>query len=185
MPVTTRTITLRSVEPKSSSPAQTARGSGGRGCGRGRGRGNFNSSNASESSEIAGNDEGDLSHLPDHIMKLIEDYRTMSERHDNQDTSEQDTGDSFSGRTTFYEYNMSRHTQAFDVYVPMASVPEELYMSEEEEIFFSDKETEAEDHVNLVHSQPSDSGEPRSNLLYSQGSATLDKFAGSMDKFPF
>ena len=118
-------------------------------------------------------------------MKLIEDYRTMSERHDNQDTSEQDTGDSFSGRTTFYEYNMSGHTQAFEVYVPMASVLEELYMSEEEEIFFSDKETEAEDHVNLVHSQPSDSGEPRSNLLYSQGSATIDKLAGSMDKFPF
>ena len=80
---------------------------------------------------------------------------------------------------------MSRHTQAFDVYDPMVSVPKELYMSEEEEIFFSDKETEAEDHVNHVHSQPSDSGEPCSNLLYSQGSATIDKLAGSMDKFPF
>ena len=80
---------------------------------------------------------------------------------------------------------MLRHTQTFDMYDPMVSVPEELYMLGEEEIFLSDKETEAEDHIDLVNSQPSDSGEPCSNLLYSQGSATLDKFAGSMDKFPF
>ena len=44
---------------------------------------------------------------------------------------------------------MLRHTQAFDVYKPTESGPEEIYMSEGEEIFFSDKETDSEDHFVL------------------------------------
>ena len=83
--------TGRTINPDSPHRGTGVRGRGGRG----RGRGNFNSSNATESSETAGSDEGDLSHFPDHIKKLIEDYRKMSDRQENQDTSEQESGENF------------------------------------------------------------------------------------------